>query len=278
MILLLLQLVICSGLSLWFGLTSAIVSPVWRIGASLLVFGGLFIAVLIVYLSILIIVIIVFADGNPKNMLRHNFLTLYSDYVYVRLIGLKLSIEGKENCPTHSRFVVFSNHIEHSDPLYIRMAFPHFPLAFIAKETLFHNFLVKKVIAFVGTVPISRESGRQAMQGILDGIAVLESGRPIVVFPEGTRSYKNEMISFKPGSFKLATKPMAEIIPVCLYDMHELYKKGRRWPAKAYVKLLKPIKPEEYQELDTIRLSELVQSRIQEAIREYDLRFHRIEQ
>ncbi len=275
MILLVMQLIISIGLTVWFGIASAIPSLIWRIGASFLVFVGTFLVVLIIYLVVFIVIIILFADGNPKSMFRHHFMTMYSNYVYVRLLGVKLTIEGKENCPNHPRFVVFSNHIEHSDPFYIREAFFRFPLGFIAKETLFKNFLVKKVISFLGTVSISRESGRQAMQGILDGITVLESGRPIVVFPEGTRSYKNEMIPFKPGSFKLATKPLADIIPVCLYDMHELFKKGRRWPAKVYVKILTPIKPDEYKDLDTIHVAEIVQSRIQTAIDAYNVRFHR---
>ena len=57
---------------------------------------------------------------------------------------------------------------------------------------------------------------KQSAQTIIDGIKQLKAGINMVIFPEGTRSKGAPVGEFKAGSFKLATKSKAPIVPVTI--------------------------------------------------------------
>lgn len=60
------------------------------------------------------------------------------------------------------------------------------PVTYMAKEELFHNKIFGAFIRFLGAFPVKRGAGD--MQVIDDCVDILESGRNVVIFPEGTRS------------------------------------------------------------------------------------------
>ncbi len=61
------------------------------------------------------------------------------------------------------------------------------------------------------------------MKSIQAGVQTLKEGFSLVIFPEGTRSHTAEMNSFKPGSFKLATKAKVPVVPVALNGTRHLF-------------------------------------------------------
>lgn len=82
------------------------------------------------------------------------------------------------------------------------------------------------------------------------------------IFPEGKRTYGNHPIDFRPGSFKLALKAEADISPIAVYDMHEIYRKGRILPVTVYLHVLPLIKYEEIKDMDTIAIAQMVQAKV----------------
>jgi 1-acyl-sn-glycerol-3-phosphate acyltransferase len=66
----------------------------------------------------------------------------------------------------------------------------------------------------------------------------------MVIFPEGTRSRKDEMAEFHLGSFKLPAMAQATIVPLAIkgtWRVHEINK--RIQPAELKLKVLEPVTP-----------------------------------
>jgi len=239
--------------------------------------AGALLYLLTLILSIIVVAILLFLffifsfyiakERNPKGMFKHHLMTCYSRLIYGIFMRVKLIVRGKENIPKHSNFVIYANHIEYCDPVYMKMAFHNHPVAFISKESLFKHKLVKMVLGGIGCIPISPGADRSALNSIVAGIKIVKNGQPLAIFPEGTRSYSHNLLPFKAGSFKLATKAKAEIIPVCLYNMHEVLRKGRWKVARVILTVLPAIKPEDYEHMDTSEISDKVFVTIDECLR-----------
>ncbi|MFA7075374.1 MAG: lysophospholipid acyltransferase family protein [Candidatus Izemoplasmatales bacterium] len=200
----------------------------------------------------------------PKdNMLKHKLYNYFNTYIFNFLYRVKPIIIGKENLPENSNFVVYSNHIEYTDPLYIKQAYKKYPLAYVTKEELYKYFLVKNILSSTGCIKLSRKTGdRQALQAILQAISQVKNGQPIGIFPEGTRSHTNTMGQFKSGSFKIAQKAGADISITVLYNMHKTIDIFKILNAKVYIKILPLIKYDEIKDMDTNTLSDFVYNKM----------------
>lgn len=91
---------------------------------------------------------------------------------------------------------------------------------------------------------IDREDARQGLKTILLGIEYIKSGASLVIFPEGTRSKSDkEMLPFKDGSFKLATKTGCPIVPLAINNTSAIFEDQFPKIKKAHIiiEFLEPI-------------------------------------
>ncbi|QMS85822.1 lysophospholipid acyltransferase family protein [Candidatus Xianfuyuplasma coldseepsis] len=183
----------------------------------------------------------------------------------LHLIRTKVIVSGQENIP-EDHFVLVGNHQENYDILIIKPVFKNLPLSFVAKEALQKMPIFGQWMEILGNVFISREADRSAARTIIDGIKHYKQGMSMGIFPEGKRSFGNEMIEFKPGAFKLAMKPKADIVIVTQYNACTIFKSipWRRYKIHLHVHPLLPY--EEYKDLSSHELSDLVKERIQQQL------------
>jgi len=234
--------------------------------------AGVFLAAVVAWLAVMLgflIFVMVILKIDPKSMFKHRLLLAFVYYYYVILLRVKLVATGLENLPDDDNFVIYSNHIEASDPMYLKLVFRRHPVAFISKEVLFGKFLVGDMLSSIGCIPISPNADRSAMQSILEGIRRVKGGQPFGIYPEGRRTYSNDIIAFKPGSFKLATKAGADIIPMAVYDMHEINRKGRILPCTVRLHVFPRITSAEYEGVDTVELAKRVENIVAEKMEEF---------
>lgn len=75
-----------------------------------------------------------------------------------------------------------------------------------------------------GVIPVSREAGSAALRTMLKAArAAADAGKPILIFPEGTRVRPGEMPPLRPGIAGLYKSLNLPIVPVALDS-------GRVWP------------------------------------------------
>lgn len=158
------------------------------------------------------------------------------------LCGLKHEIRGLENLP-RSACVIAVKHQSAWDVL-IFSQFLDDPSYVIKRELMFVPpfgwYLAK-----IGCVPIDRAGGASALRRMLrKARAVLAAGRPLVIYPEGTRTAPGERRPYHPGVTALYTHLNATVVPVAL---NSGFYWGRRsfvkWPGRITLQLLPPIEP-----------------------------------
>lgn len=206
-------------------------------------------------------------NTDSLNMLNHRFgnsLLRLSQ----RLLRLKVVVSGKENIP-EGKFIFVGNHQENYDIIALKPIFNDHPLNFIAKEPLFTTPFLGPWLNILGNVPIGKVANRSAAESIIKGIKKYKYGHPMGIFPEGKRSYGNEMIEFKPGAFKLAMKPKADILIGTLYNLDKIFRTFPYKRHKAYIHIHPVLKYEDYKDLNSIELSHKVKGIIQEQLNKF---------
>ena len=70
---------------------------------------------------------------------------------------------------------------------------------------------------FYGMVPVDRKGGAKAMKNMLKGVSkIVNEGRPVVVFPEGTRCKPGTTKGYKSGFLFLAENLKLKVVPVAV--------------------------------------------------------------
>ena len=143
------------------------------------------------------------------------------------------------------------------------------PLGAVLKKELYNIPFLHQVAICTKSFAMDREDVRQSLTVIQNVIREVKAGRNYLIFPEGTRSKTgNQMGPFHSGSFRCATKSKCPIVPVALVDSFKvLDQKGSR-PVCVQIHYLPPIRYEEYQDLNTTQLADLVKERIAAVIAE----------
>lgn len=133
--------------------------------------------------------------------------------------------------------VFFANHGSNLDALVIWAALPleirelTSPVA--AMDYWTKNWLRRWISGRIFHAVLLQRQGRPAdrshpLQAVFD---MLEAGRSIIIFPEGTRSPEGKLLAFKPGIFHLKERfPELVMIPVSLQNLNRILPKGQRLP------------------------------------------------
>lgn len=153
-------------------------------------------------------------------------------------IAFNIRFEGRNNIPKGEAVIYASNHRTNADPPIVACRGKG-KFAFMAKEELFRNKLFALLIRSLGAFPVARGKGDT---GVLDtAIERLESGRSLIIFPEGTRSKDGKVHRGHSGAAVIAAKSQKKIIPVGIVFGERL-----KFRTKITVKYGEPINPNEY--------------------------------
>lgn len=175
---------------------------------------------------------------------------------------------GVENIPVENGFMFFPNHQGLYDVLAILDVCPK-PFSVVAKKEIANIQFLKQVFACMKAYMIDRDDIKQSLQVIINVTNEVKKGRNYLIFPEGTRSKNgNELLEFKGGSFKAATKAKCPIVPVALIDSFKPFDTNTTSQVTVQVHFLKPLYYEDYKDMNTKEIAALVRERIQNTIRE----------
>ena len=175
---------------------------------------------------------------------------------------------GVENIPDENGFMFFPNHQGLYDVLAILDVCPK-PFSVVAKKEIANIQFLKQVFACTKAYMIDRDDIKQSLQVIINVTNEVKKGRNYLIFPEGTRSKNgNELLEFKGGSFKAATKAKCPIVPVALIDSFKPFDTNTTSQVTVQVHFLKPLYYEDYKDMNTKEIAALVRERIQNTIRE----------
>jgi 1-acyl-sn-glycerol-3-phosphate acyltransferase len=130
-----------------------------------------------------------------------------------------IRIEGAERVPRQGSLLVVANHTSNWDPMLLAIAVPR-PLAYLAKEELFHPAPWGWALRAAGIIPVSR--GRADRRALEIALWVLRAGGAVAVFAEGTRSPDGRLQQAEPGIGLIAARSAAAVLPVALLGTERL--------------------------------------------------------
>ncbi len=206
-----------------------------------------------------------------KHTDKYPELTKYRhiQYIFKRAVksgNVDLQVFGTENIPTEGGFTMYSNHQGMFDVLAIPATCDQ-PLGAVLKKELKDIPFLKQVIACTKSFPMDREDVRGSMEVILAATKEVANGRNYLIFPEGTRSKNgNQMREFHAGSFKIASKAKAPIVPVALIDCYKVFDEKGCKPVSMQIHYLPVIPYEEYKDMKTPELAQMVHDRIEACV------------
>jgi 1-acyl-sn-glycerol-3-phosphate acyltransferase len=145
----------------------------------------------------------------------------------IGLTGCKLTVLGRENIPPRGGICFVSNHGSIFD-IILLLAYAGRPIGFIAKKELALIPFLNIWIILIGGLFIDRNTVRKAVGTIQAGVERIRAGGAMIIFPEGHRSKGQGLLPFHPGSFKLATRAEAPIVPVAITGSYEVFEKTHR--------------------------------------------------
>ena len=117
-----------------------------------------------------------------------------------------------------------------------------YPVAFLAKQVVANVFMIGKWAKAIGCVMIDRGNDRKGAESIIQVIRQVKNGSTMVIFPEGTRMKEiGKMREFKHGSFKVALKSKAPLVPISIVKPKNF--NDIKWPFRKNIKIVihKPI-------------------------------------
>ena len=186
----------------------------------------------------------------------------------IRYGRVNLVIKGQENIPDHDGFIIFPNHQGLFDMLALFASCPR-PLSVVIKKEAANWILVKDVLAATRSLSMDREDIKSQVKVISEVGKRVKAGENFVIFAEGHRSRKgNEILEFKSGTFKSATKASCPIVPVALINSFRPFDINSLKRETVEVHYLKPIDLEEYLSMNTAQIAQMVQNRIEEEIKD----------
>lgn len=142
---------------------------------------------------------------------------------------------GTERIPRTGPVILACTHQSYLDPI-LTATMTSRPQCFLARGSLFRVPGLGWLIRKLGAVPIERSSV-SAREGLRIATRILERGRVLVMFPEGTRSPDGRLQPLKSGVAFVARRTGAPVVPALAAGTFAAWPRHRRLPRVAPVTL-----------------------------------------
>lgn len=193
----------------------AFTAILWKVSsAARYVLKFVIFAVLSIFFACLPIPYMLLHPRDSRNALIPSFLLRASR----KILGLEYSVEGTENIVKDSGCVVLINHQSAIDLIILAYLWPIMPNStVISKKEIFYIQPFGLASWLWGTIFINRVNAKDAQSAVnKTGEIIRKRQARVLMFPEGTRSLKKELLPFKKGAFHLAVASKVPIQPVAV--------------------------------------------------------------
>jgi len=128
--------------------------------------------------------------------------------------------EGLEHIPDNGPAILASNHLAVADSFYLPLVVSR-RITFLAKSEYFtgtglKGWFTRWFYTVAGQVPIDRSSADTAQNALDTAKRLLEDGKLLGMYPEGTRSPDGRLYKGKTGLARLALETGVPVIPVAM--------------------------------------------------------------
>jgi 1-acyl-sn-glycerol-3-phosphate acyltransferase len=166
--------------------------------------------------------------GSQKTVALAGSLWARGTLIALRVIcGIKLKVKGREHLPAYP-FIIACKHQSAFETImfHIIVKAP----VYVLKQELLNIPFFGQYLRFMGMIAIDRSGKAAAMKDLIrQSHKTLQAKRPIIIFPEGTRTAPGERIPYHPGIAALYSQSHAPVVPAALNS-------GKYWGKGAFLK------------------------------------------
>lgn len=198
-----------------------------------------------VYFAILFPVyfVLLLFKSNVTHDFAHNMNRVWGRFISIPSL-IRISSEGRQHLDKKSVYVFAPNHRSYMDIPACNVGIPH-SFRFMGKAEL-------NAIPFFGWmfsrlhISVKRESKTSSYQSFIRAKEKIQSGRSVLVFPEGGIPHDKRpvLFRFKDGAFRLAIENEVPIVPVSIVGADKVFPDDGRLlvsPGRIKVKIHQPI-------------------------------------
>ena len=174
-------------------------------------------------------------------------------------LNTKIEVKGRENIISKEKFFIAASHQSMFETFFLQTLF-NSP-KFILKNELLKIPVFGWYLRKIGSISVQRNKISKDNLGLLDKIkdSAMNSDRPIIIFPQGTRVLPKDRAPFKKGVGRIYNELKIKCQPIAINSGTVWPKKGSLIKNKTItVAILKAIEPG----LDAIEFTNLIEKKI----------------
>jgi 1-acyl-sn-glycerol-3-phosphate acyltransferase len=157
-------------------------------------------------------------------------------------ILFRTTVDGADQVPDRGPVIIAPVHRSFID-FFVASEVTTRKLHYMAKDSLWKNGALARILPSVGAFPVHRESAdREALRRAQQ---VLDAGEVLILFPEGERRAGPVIEDLHEGVAFLAARTGATVVPVGIGGSASVMPKGKRLPRPRHIHLIvgRPIAP-----------------------------------
>jgi 1-acyl-sn-glycerol-3-phosphate acyltransferase len=147
---------------------------------------------------------------------------------------LGVTVSGRSNVPGKGPFIFVSNHASYLDPILLGTSI-HRSLNYMAREELFEKGFMAWALPKVQAFPVRRGEGD--VGALRQALKLLKTEKPLVIFPEGTRSTDGNPQRGKPGIGFIVARSGVPVVPAYIDGSIDAMPRGVKTLKKSPVKV-----------------------------------------
>jgi 1-acyl-sn-glycerol-3-phosphate acyltransferase len=143
-------------------------------------------------------------------------------------------VVGFDHVPPSGPVIIAGNHVSFADEIFTPVAARR-QVFYFAKAEYFTTPGLKgrsmsTLFEAMGQLPVERADTRSAAASLDIGLEVLQAGKVLGIYPEGTRSPDGRLYKFRTGVARLALRSGVPVVPVGLIGTRDVKPPtGKRW-------------------------------------------------
>lgn len=143
------------------------------------------------------------------------------------IVGLKFRVIGTENMPRGPAIIAAKHQSAWDTFVFLHL---HQDAAYVMKQELFSLPFYGWYAGKLEMIGVDREGGGAALKAMTAAAArALKAGRPLIIFPQGTRTPTGSGKPYLPGTYSIYRAAGVPVVPVALNS-------GSFWGRNAYMK------------------------------------------
>lgn len=233
---------------------------------------GFFVAIAVAYVLLMFFVTLLAIDMKKPQEKPSKFwikqLNLIAEAICI-VCNVRIHATGIEKIPTDKRFLLVCNHRSLFDPIVKIPLLKDYDIIYASKAENFKIPIAGRIMYKTGCLVMDRDNNREALKTIKKMAEYINNDEASAcIYPEGTRSQKDELLPFHAGSFKVAQKTGAPVVVMSLRNTDVVPKRAPFRKTDVYIDVLKVIDGEFVKSNSTLVTAEIARKLIQDKLDE----------